>query len=256
MTKMRKKSIVKKQAAIPEALAQFVNNVCERQRQCGTSIRPPHMIIPLSSGNGRSFIAQTIAHQYYKANVLKFSSTDICLDFTMKETVQRVSQIDTDIQANSGCTNEFCGVVALAIDDLLGHLREMPGNKFFELVAKIKVNATLIIFVPSNISRQQLAFIYEKTGAGVKVFSPIEYSDDDFTKFFYDALPPDVVPLKTEDVLHQNKKRINAYIAKNIRNKTIKSVKESAEAVFYDEMAIAELFDKNDIANENGGVWQ
>jgi len=235
---MRAKIIAKKETSIPETIARFINAVCERHRQYGSSIRPPHMIIPLSSGNGRSYLAQAVARQYYKANVLRFSSnTDICLDFTLKETIQSVCQVDTSIQANSGCANEFCGVVALAIDDLLGYLSETPGDKFFNLTRKIKEHATLIIFIPATINQKKLEFVLDKTGAGVKVFSPIEYSDDDFARFFYEFLPLETVSQKTEDIFLQSKGWISDYMDKNIRKKTIKSVKEAAKAVFYDDTA-------------------
>jgi len=252
---MISKMNAKKQPQIPESIARFIDTVCERQKQYGNAIRPPHMLVPLSSGNGRSHIAQAVARQYRKANVLKFSTNaDICLDFTVKETVHCMNQIYADIQANSGCSNEFCGIVALAIDSLLSHLREMSGNKFFELVTKIKGNSSLIIFTPADISQKYLELILEKTGAGVKLFAPITYSDEDFAKFFCDFLPQGVEPTKSVSTLQLNRRRVSAYISTNIRNKTIKSIKEAAEAVFYDDEAMAELFGKKDIYDEIRGV--
>ena len=253
MLKQRKN---KKQSGVPEVVATFANSVCEKQQRYGISALPPHMIIPLASGNGRSHTARSIARQYYEANALKFSSRDICLDFSLKETVQRVCEIDADIQTNSEYAGDFCGVITFDLDALIQRIRELPGNKFFELVAKIKKNATLIIFVPVDCTQNNIDYIAEKIGAGVKVFPPIMYSDEDFARLFYEFLPSEIVLAKSDDDFQNVKGHIGDRIIKTLRNKTIKNIKEAAEAIFYNDELRESIFGKSEKSKEIGGIVQ
>jgi len=236
----------KNHSVLPEPIAVFVEDVCRKQEQYNCSARPPHMLIPLDSGCGRSHITRIVANKYLEAKACSFSSRDILLEFTLRETIQRINEVDAELQSNSEYSNSdyFQGVIALNIDALLPHLCDVAGNRFFELVARIKNDATLIVLVPTDCAQKHIDLISEKIGASIKTFPAITYSDTDFTKFFYDFLPPTIIPSSTLS-FDKHKERISAYISQNVRNKTIKNIKEAAEALFYNDEAKEMIFGKS-----------
>jgi len=259
--------------ALPASIENFIENVCQSLHN--SPVRPPHMIIPLNSGDGRSRSVRIIANRYYSAKACTFSSRDLFLDFTMKETIQRIYEVDAQIQSDSEYANDFHGVIAFNIDALMPHLSGVAGNKFFELVTKVKNHASLVIFVPADCVQRNIDIIAEKTGAGVKVFPAIKYSEEEYAKFFYEFLPMPVrpsdtmqngrkavkkakfslpflsSPVKNEDVFETYKNNIISYIAKNVKNKTIANIKEAAEAVFFDDDAKEILFGKINKSKES-----
>lgn len=238
---------------LPEQIALFVENVCNQQKKYNTPAPPPHMLIPLNGGCGRSRLTRIVANHYYHAKACVFSSRDIFLDFTLRETVYRIYEVEAEIKSNSEYANNFHGVVALNIDALLPHLNEAAGNKFFELVENVKHYSTVLIFVPSDCSKKHLDMITEKVGLSIQSFPPITYTDEDYARFFYTFLPTSIFPkpnlplltCKTNDnCFEKYRDRIIDYIARKVRNKTIKNVKEAAEAVFFSDEAKELLVEK------------
>jgi hypothetical protein len=233
--------------ALPEQIAAFVEGVCEKQGIHGTAIRPPHMLVPLDSGNGRSHMGRIIASRYYDTKACSFSSRDIFLDFTVSGTVQSINETSIEIQTSAEYSNHFSGVIALDIDAVLPHLSDASGARFFELVSKIKEHATLILFVPADCSRKNIDLIAGKVGISMTSFPPISFSDEELTRFFCGFLPAAIVPpglqapmrlsAAIDDGYTELEERIGIYISQNVRSKTIKNIKEAAEALFYSDEA-------------------
>jgi len=220
-------------ATLLEPIAEFVKNVCNKQKHYKSTLRPPHMLIPINSGDGRSYLARIIANEYYKTKACVFSSRDIFLEFTLKETIRCIHEIDAEIQSSAEYANDFHGVIALDIDALIPNLGDKSGNEFFELVRKIKEHAVVISFVPADCSKNRLDMITEKIGMDIKTFPTIFYSEVEYAKFFHKFLPSTIILERGEDGFDKYKERINAYISKNVSTKTIKSIKEASEVVFF-----------------------
>ena len=255
---MLKKGITANKPALPETVAGFVENVCQKQGARASPICPPNMILPFDSGNGRSRMARIIAKRYFDAKACAFSSRDILLEFTFKETVQHIYEVDAEIQANAEYANDYRGVIAFCIDALMPHLGEAAGNKFFELAEKVKRTAMLIIYVPADCSRKHIDLITGKIGISMKAFPAIAYSDEDLARFFCGFLPSAINPSKTSkgSVAPKNMERVIEYISQNVRRKTIKNIKEAAESTFFDDDAREKLFGKPARKKESGVIIQ
>ena len=236
---------------LPESIYAFVEDVCRKQVQFKSTALPPTMLIPCDSGNGRSHITSIIANRYHDANICAFSSRDIFLDFTLKETVFSVYEADAEIQANAEYANDYAGVVAFNIDALISQLNNAAGCKFFELAAKVKKTAVLCIFLPADCSAKHIGMISEKIGAGSKIFPAIGYSKEELAGFFYKFIPKELKAHPMEEPFSsfldisgfdKYRDRISAYIAHNIRDTTIKNIKRSAESLIFNDEAINEIF--------------
>ena len=246
------KQEVGNQLALPEQIAAFVERVCEKQNLHSATIRPPHMLIPLDSGNGRSRMARIIAKRYFEAKACAFSSRDIFLDLTMSGTIQSINEVNAEIQTSAEYSNHFQGVIALNIDAILPHLGDASGAKFFELVSKIKKHATLMLFVPAECSQKHLDLIVERIGASIISFPATSYNDKELTRLFCGFLPPAISPPGLQATKRPGsskdgestklEERIGAYISQSVRSKTIKNIKEAAEALFFNDEATEMLF--------------
>jgi hypothetical protein len=229
---------------LPVAFEKFVNDVCNA---CAGSnykntFRLAPCLIPLDSGNGRTRATRLIAEKFLEKKVCKFSSRDIFLEFNLKNgNVSDVNIIDAEVQTFSEYDNDYAGIVSLCVNnDFLSHLNDAAGVKFFELIAKIRKNAVVLIFVPADCNQKQLDIISEKIGAaGIKVFSPIAYNDTDYARFFYDFISQSIKPSNSS--FEKHKEYISVYI-QNIPNKSIKKIKESAEALVFNREAREKLF--------------
>jgi len=233
--------------SLPNPIATLVSAICTVQNKF--SARPPHMLVPLSSGNGRSHIRRIIAGEYSAAKMCNFSSREHFLDFTLNETVQRIYEVDAEIQSNSGYANYYHGVISLSIDTLIPELGDTAGDKFFELLSKIKEHATVIIFVPANCPQRILNIIATKMT--VKVLPAITFSNEEFAKLFYMFLPSSI---KGSTSFVKCKNRIVTYITQSIQHRTVKSIKEAAETVFYNDNAAETMFGKPNKTKRKEGV--
>ncbi|GHV12244.1 hypothetical protein FACS1894219_04800 [Clostridia bacterium] len=229
---------------IPEQIAAFVESVCRKQKQLNKAVRPMNMVIPIDSQNGRSRMTRIIADYYHEMKACKFSSRDYYLDLTIDGKISSVCEAEITLIENAeySDTNYFRGVVAFDIDAILPHINDSVGIKFFELAAEIKKHSVIIFFVPVNSPPKQIEMIAEKIGANLKVLPSIEYDDEFFARFLYEHLRSAsyFVP-----VLDECKDKIVSYIRQNIRTKTIKNIKEAANALLFDDEVLEAIFGKH-----------
>lgn len=247
---------------LPANISAFVEDLCTTPSRNTTSSSLPHMIIPINSGDGRSYMTRLIASEYAKNKIRSFSSRDIFMEFSLDETVQRINEVDAELQSCAEYANEYQGLVALNADKLLHGLNDSVGKRFFELVTKIKAHSTVIIFVPAKCEEIHIDTIAKNMGMNTKRFPAIFYSANDYAKFFFDLLPQEMQPRKLAPSLAgfvkdyrfaEYKNQILSFLEGSIHAPTIKKIKECAEAVAYDPKAKAQIFG-NPVKNTEGEV--
>ena len=226
----------------PEPIKEFVSNVCDKRKVYNTSFLPS-LLVPIDSGNGRSTITKAVTNILRETETICFSShTYRYLEFKPKGDVSSIYRMDMEIQDNKATTytNEFQGVISVIADSLLAHLNDAVGEKFFELTERVKKKAMLIVFVPADANSRQVELIAYKLGIGTKTFDAITYDAEYLSRLFYNASSKfaDCTSIKYETC----KERVASYIENCIREKTLKNVLKSAEALLYNDEALREIY--------------
>lgn len=134
-----------------------VENVCARARlyqQCG--LRPPHLILPLDAGCGRTTFVAYMARRYKEAGVLDFvSGLDDWIEVTFDGTLMQLRQAFAQIDAAAVYTNEYCNVVSMDITQLASHLGETQGSEFLQQCRRVCEHACVVFFVPGTPGRNE-----------------------------------------------------------------------------------------------------
>jgi len=220
---------------LPEPIEEFVANVCEQRKRNTNSFLPP-CIIPVDAGNGRTTIMKEITNMLENAEVMEFSShKNHCHEEQLKATIESINYVEKLLQYSSFATytNEFQGIITLAINSLLPHLSDAVGDRFFRLAKRMQAGEAkgqrlLIIFVPSVTNQRQIELISNKLGIRTKVFDPVKYDDEYLARLFYDVSTANSKAIiKFEDC----KKHILSYIQDGAYEKTLKNIVDSAEEV-------------------------
>jgi hypothetical protein len=198
--------------------------------------------VPVDSGNGRSTIANAATNLFQETESIRFSShTHRLLEFKPKGTVDSIYRMDMEIQDKATYTNEFQGIIGIVADTLMTHLNDTVGEKFFDLTQRIIKKAMLIVFVPANANVRQIELIGNKLGIGTKVFDAIGYDTEYLSRLFYDVSAGYASPKLVG--YEECKERIASYIESGVREKTLKTVKKSAEALLYNDKELFAIYD-------------
>ena len=226
---------------IPAPVNDFMTDVCNKRKIHNASFLPM-ILVPIDSGNGRSTIIKAVTNLFRETEAIFFSShTNRYLEFKPNGTVDAIHRMDMEIQDNKAATytNEFQGIVGIDMDSMMTHLNDAVGEKFFELAERIKKKALLIIFVPGDAHARQIETITNKLGIGTKLFDPIIYDAEYLSQIFYDKSSK----YSNQSIRYDDcKERIADYIENNIREKTLKNVLKSADALLYNDEALRGIY--------------
>lgn len=137
-------------------------------------VKPPHFLLCLDEGNGRSTAAAYIARAFAAYEVRTFGGLDRLLEYRLDDgTMADVKQMLADIQANAVFTNDFEGVVAIDPAGLSRHLNEAQTKLFLEQLPVLGRHATLALFAPSEPDRNT-AQLLDKLRAALPDLEAIE----------------------------------------------------------------------------------
>ena len=226
--------------ALPQAVIKIVETVCNGDySQRKSKPRPPHLLIPMNRGDGRSSVINTLTEYYETFDAIKFSSRDHYLELTLTGTVENVKYTHIEIQENIEYANHFQGVIAFNIDSLLQKLSDVAAEKFFEVVDKVKRHATLVIFVPADCSQKNLDLIASKVGASLIQIPPVKYTANDYAQVFIDQLSLPTMLLSRNS---GKKQAVANYITQELPNPTMRKVIELSESMVFNEFAYKKLF--------------
>ena len=136
-------------------LVSHVEEICKNAgRYCGTElVKPPHLLLTLDAGEGRTTAASYIARAYQANRVRSFGGLERMLEYELDGTMVGVRSMLADTQANAVYTNHFEGVLAIAPAALAAHLQEAQTALFLRKLPELGRYATLVLFVPAEQSR-------------------------------------------------------------------------------------------------------
>jgi hypothetical protein len=237
---------------LPQPVAEIVDAVCNRGKSRPMKFQPPHLQIPMDSGNGRTNILRAITARYYEYGVRDFSSRDHYLEFKMSGTVSNVYSVHAEIQGAAEYSNHYKGSIGFCIDDLMPLMKDAVGDKFLEMANIVRRHATLIIFTPSD-SRKHFDIIADKIGVSLLSLPSVNPSGHDMAKIFYDNLPQkalDGQPFCLDFEKHEQ--AIVEFITETIPRPTMRTVIETAEAMHFNAETCKALIEKVGFEKEKG----
>ena len=147
----------------------------EAARKHGT---PPHLLVRLRAGDGRSTLAAFVAETYAQSRRRDFSSPDLFLEYALGGawTLPRIAQ-DASFQA--GYANDFVGVLAL---DATALLTEWDGEAPPELLrglTRLGETATLLLFLPPEREAEALSRHLQEALPDLEAFAPAPYGEEE-----------------------------------------------------------------------------
>ena len=237
---------------LPQAVMKIIVNIrnLDYSKQ-NSKPRPPHLLIPMNSGDGRTSLINTLTEYYETFDAIQFSSRDHYLELTLTGTVENVKHTHIEIQENIEYSNHYQGVIAFNIDSILQKLNDIVAEKFFEMVEKVKGHATLVIFVPADCQEKHLDLIASKVGASLIQIPPIVYNTNDYTQVFIDHLSSPTMLLPRNS---GKKQAVADYITQVLPRPTMRKVIELSESMAFNESAYKKLFSKSVSEIERGDL--
>ena len=157
-----------------EALRAEVREICSDARvykRCG--LRPPHFLVCLDPGAGRTTFVEYMADMYKEHGVIRFSGLDDYLELELDGTLQQLRQAFSRIDAAAVYTNEFTNIVAMDISGVAPHINETQFTEFISNTKRICSSACVVFFVRSVPSRCEEKLI-EKLASAVGDLKRIE----------------------------------------------------------------------------------
>ena len=229
---------------LPKSVMKIAETVCSADHSSSSfKLRPPHLLIPMDSGNGRSSLIDELTDYYQNFDAIEFSSRDHYLEFKLTGKALNIDEILLEIKENAEYKNHYRGIVAFDTDNLVPKLTDTLSDKFFEMVSKVKRYATIVIFVPVDCSKKNLELITSKIGVSLKLLPPVEYSQNDYANVFFEHLPFVDMNLTRTNITKQT---ITDYIFQSFVRPTMCSVIELAESMTFNESELKKLFGKSE----------
>lgn len=218
-----------KSVKLPVGLAPLVSRVEEicknAERYRGTElVNPPHLLLALDAGEGRTTAASYIARAYQANRVRSFSGLERMLEYELDGTMAGVRAMLTDVQANAVYANHFAGVLAIDPAALAAHLPEAQTALFLRKLPELGRDATLVLFVPAEQSRN-LAQLTQKIRSALPDLEAIEcsaYTERELAEITGRVLEDGGVELAPETLLQA---------VRNARGKTAKDAERLARTL-------------------------
>lgn len=131
-------------------LCEEVENICENACVYKCGLRPKHLIVPLSSGSGRTTFVEYMTDMYKEHGIFDFSgSLDDYIEVTIDGTSSRsIAQAFASFRAVY--RNDYSNVAAINVEDMAKYLSAPQFADFMKHVKELCRNAYVVFFVSSN----------------------------------------------------------------------------------------------------------
>lgn len=241
---MKNKAI---QFVLPPTVEKIVETVSTNR-----NVRPPNLLIPLDSGNGRSSLVSALTEGYEKSRAIEFSSRDHFMEFKLSGTVGNINDTYAEIRENAEYANHFRGIVAFEVDTLLTKLTDTIGDKFFEMILNVKRHAVVILFIPADCSKKSVDLILDKGGKSFIHIPPVIHSDLVYATAFRRWLSRSVSEIAADQIPTET---IVSYLKKSLTHMTMKNVHELADSMAFEYSAkLKQIFAKEEAVAVKGDI--
>jgi hypothetical protein len=149
-----------------EPMINLIQAACKQAKiynRCGE--KPGPFIINLDAGNGQTTLTTYAAEMFYNAGIRPRNGREIFLEFTLEGTMSQLKTVIGEIKANAEYGNGYYdGLIGIDIAKLDSHLNEAQTALFCEVFEEISRQATLLLYVPSSVSKNT-AFLISRLRA-------------------------------------------------------------------------------------------
>ena len=137
-------------------LCSVIEEICQKA-EIYKRIKPPHMVVELDAGCGRTTCTQYIADMYRKYGVLPFTSglddfLEVKLDGSSPQKIQDGFAVFSSAAVYE---NDYSGIAALDITDMANYLNSTQLNEFLNRIAHLCDTAVCVFFVSSHPSPKE-----------------------------------------------------------------------------------------------------
>lgn len=132
------------------ALCEEIENICKNSRIYKCGLRPKHLIVPLSSGSGRTTFVEYMTDMYKEYGIFDFSgSLDDYIEVTIDGSSSRsINQAFANFRAVY--RNEYSNVAAVNVEDMAKYLNAPQFADFMKAAKELCRNAYVVFFVSGD----------------------------------------------------------------------------------------------------------
>lgn len=153
---MNYNNAIMKPVGLQEAIA-FIDEACRdaaMYRCCGT--KPPHLMLGMDPGEGRSTLVAYLVERYKAAGVLPFTcGLDDYLEIVLDGTQQQLRRAFAGVDACAVYANEYENVVAIDVIAMAAHLNENQCAEFLERCGRLCEHACVVFFTSAQRGRNE-----------------------------------------------------------------------------------------------------
>ncbi|MCR5011403.1 MAG: hypothetical protein K6A72_03610 [Lachnospiraceae bacterium] len=189
-------------------------------------LRPPHLIVSLDSGSGRTTCIEYMTDMYKEHHVIKFNGLDDYIEIQLDGTPQQLKRAFVSIDRAADYTNEYTNIVGMDISNIACHLNETQFTDFISSIKKVCESACVVFFVHSNPSKNEEKLI-EKLCSNVSKIKRI-----DVEPYTYENICDLIVRLIADrDTLLSNARNMSSLLMNTVKEFDICTVQEAIDMV-------------------------
>lgn len=211
-----------------QALCEQVENICQNARVYKCGLRPPHMIVPLSAGCGRTTFVEYMTDMYKAHGIFDFSgSLDDYIEVTVDGSSSRsIAQAFDNFKAAADYRNAYGNVAVVNAEDMAKYLNAPQFADFMKEVKELCRFACVVFFVSSEPSVNEEKLIEKLTdGIGqskIRRVTPEKYTAQDMCCLVEKTVGEHGVLIENQDLFH-------TALTEMVLNFTVCTVKQAVE---------------------------
>lgn len=138
-----------------KTLCEEVEKICKNPMPYKIAeVKPPHLVIGLDKGNGRTTLLEYISDMFRNSGVIEHTGgiddfLEISLDGSLPQLNASIVEIHDAGFYNNG---KFSGVIGLDVSKISTHQNEIQATIVEKLIDEIKEYAVVVLFHPSNMT--------------------------------------------------------------------------------------------------------
>ena len=128
-------------------------------------LRPPHLIMPLDPGSGRTTCIEYMTDMYKNHGIIPFSGLDDYIEVVLDGSPQQIKKTFDFIDRSADYKNEYTNIIGMDISNIANHLNETHLTEFISNVTRICENACVVFFIhsiPSKNEEKLIEKMYEQ----------------------------------------------------------------------------------------------
>lgn len=190
-------------------------------KKCG--LMPPHYIVNINPGDGRTTLLEFMADAYKNSDVIDFhSGLDGFIEIKLDGSFSQFKKAAGEIDSAAVYYNSYRGIIGIDASALAIHKNETQWTEYLNLVREISKDAIIVLFILQQPTKNDL-FVAEETMKVVDNMEMVDvepYSKDELASIVERNIISKGVEIICSDEIH-------SILLNMVESKNIKSVKEA-----------------------------